>query len=219
MKILKFLIFSFLLLTMNYSSLAQADFYRNDDILKDIQAHSGTALAVADMNGDLLDDLIFTDGVRLVIIAYQNINDKAFTLDTIYSDSRSIWSIAIADMDNDGRNDMMVCNSGDARIFLNKVDSFEEKFYDFQPVLEQNNLAMAWNKYVVDNNKLYFVSEDVGGGGTATVGILNIDTMSLEWKTNIEIEEGSYWIKEIRVANEKLYVHTQAGTLYILEKE
>ena len=77
MKIIKFLVFNFLFLLLSYNSLAQDYFYSNDNILQDISAHSGTALAVADMNGDLLDDLIFTDGIRLVCIAYQNINNKA----------------------------------------------------------------------------------------------------------------------------------------------
>lgn len=99
------------------------------------------------------------------------------------------------------------------------ICTFDEKQYDLSDLIAKHNLYLAWNKYVIDKDKFYFVSENVAGGGTAIVGIINLNNLVVEWQTNIEIEEGSYWIKEIRVVHEKLYVHTQSGTLYIFEKE
>lgn len=99
------------------------------------------------------------------------------------------------------------------------INTFKEKIYDLTELINKHDLNLAWNKYVVDKEQLYFVSENTAGGGAATVGIIDLNSLKLQWKTAIEIEEGAYWIKEIKVAGNKLYVHTQGGTLHIFEKE
>jgi hypothetical protein len=98
-------------------------------------------------------------------------------------------------------------------------DTFEKTVVDFSAILAPHDWQFTWNKYVIKDHYLYFINENVGGGGTATVGILDIRTQDLVWYTDIEIEAGKYWIAEIRVQDNRLYVLTQGGTLYVYEYE
>lgn len=101
---------------------------------------------------------------------------------------------------------------------LDPVD-FTEQFIDFTEVLQPLGLIPVWNKFRVKGDKLYFVHENITGGGAARVGILSLSKKALLWQTQIPIETGQYWITDIQVQNDRLFVLTQGGTLHVFENE
>ncbi|MEN9610691.1 MAG: hypothetical protein RLZZ628_1505 [Bacteroidota bacterium] len=96
-------------------------------------------------------------------------------------------------------------------------NTFELKKIDCSPILEPKAWRFTWNKYVIKDNKLYFIHQQTKGGGKAIIGTIEIKTCKLLWHTEILIEKGKYWIAEIKVNENKLYILTQGGTLYIYE--
>lgn len=109
----------------------------------------------------------------------------------------------------------------DARwvIVLDPLSLQYEKI-DCNPLLSPFGLNLGRRHLeVIVNNHLYFVSESIRGGSEATVGIIDISKKELLWYTPIPIEEGSYWVKEIQVHEDRLFVLTQGGTLHIFGNE
>jgi hypothetical protein len=98
--------------------------------------------------------------------------------------------------------------------------SLQYEKIDFSPLLSPLGLNLGRRHLeVIVNNYLYFVSEGMRGGSEATVGIIDISKKELLWRTPIPIEEGSYWVKEIQVHEDRLFVLTQGGTLHIFGNE
>ncbi len=108
---------------------AQQAFVRQDNLIAEMDAYSGVTIAIADMNGDLLDDIVFNDG-RDIYVAYQNINNLSFTVDSIGQIPGTGWSIAVGDLDRNASNDIMVCDGSDAHLFFNHNQQFEYRFLD-----------------------------------------------------------------------------------------
>ncbi|MCU0468064.1 MAG: hypothetical protein MUF58_05635 [Arcicella sp.] len=99
-------------------------------------------------------------------------------------------------------------------------DTFEIKQIDLRSVLEPKdlNLGILMQINLMVGHLYYFVCQN-GRSGAATVGIINLEEKSLIWTTEIQIESGSYWIKEIQAHGNRLFVLTQGGTLHIFERE
>ena len=71
-------------------------------------ARSGVAMAVVDMNADGRDDLVHFDGAKSLMIDYQTSQEGIFTHDALGSFSeKKTWTLAIADVDDNGRNDLL----------------------------------------------------------------------------------------------------------------
>ncbi|MBV1859676.1 MAG: VCBS repeat-containing protein [Nannocystaceae bacterium] len=97
------------------SAMAMEPFVNSSAQLNNANAHSGAPMAVADMNADGLDDIVRLDGNRFLEIEYQQ-EDGSFTMSERLDTMVDSWSMAIADIDGNGYNDIF---TGDA--FNNKV--------------------------------------------------------------------------------------------------
>jgi hypothetical protein len=90
------------------ASQAQVSFTDNTSLLQDQTVNSGCAIGIADMNGDGLDDIVRLDNASNLQIEYQDAG--GLTMGT-YSfgnlGSGNEWAIAIADVDNNGFNDVV----------------------------------------------------------------------------------------------------------------
>ena len=102
-----------LLLTVLSCSLlsAQSLFTNQRATVMPSPVTSGVAMAVSDMNGDGLDDVVTFSGTSNTFIYLQN-PDGTFALYTpgLLQDV-SVWGVCIADVDNDGLNDIAVGTS------------------------------------------------------------------------------------------------------------
>lgn len=101
-----------------------------------------------------------------------------------------------------------------------QTDTFEIKSINLRSVLEPKdlNLGILMQINLMVGHLYYFVCQN-GRSRAATVGIINLEDSTLIWTTEIPIESGSYWVKEIQVHGNRLFVLTQGGTLHIFEKE
>lgn len=70
--------------------------------------YSGTPMSIADMNGDNLDDIITMNNASQLLIHYQTTPNAEFGVLFIgdLSGSSREWSLTIADVDNNGYNDV-----------------------------------------------------------------------------------------------------------------
>lgn len=98
-------------------------------------------------------------------------------------------------------------------------DTFEIKQIDLRSILEPKglNLGIMMQINLMVGELYYFVCQN-GRSGVATVGIINLEDKNLVWTIEIPIESGSYWVKEIQVHGNRLFVLTQGGTLHIFER-
>ncbi len=99
-------------------------------------------------------------------------------------------------------------------------DTFEIKQIDLRSVLEPKglNLGIMMQINLMVGELYYFVCQN-GRSGAATMGIINLEDKNLVWTIEIPIESGSYWVKEIQVHGNRLFVLTQGGTLHIFERD
>lgn len=95
--------------------MAMEPFVDSSGQLNNQNSRSGAPMAVADMNADGLDDIVRLDGNRFLEIEYQQ-EDGSFTISERTDTMLDSWSLAIADIDGNGYNDIF---AGDA--FNDKV--------------------------------------------------------------------------------------------------
>ncbi len=90
----------------------------------------------------------------------------------------------------------------------------EIKTIDFSNELKKHNIFPD-SKFVVQNGLIYFKQST--GDVIARIGILDPKTAKLIWK--YDFPKGSGGVGSLKVKNNRIYAHTQDGTLYIFEKE
>jgi hypothetical protein len=96
-----------LLLVAPYYVFAQISFTNQSFYLTDPTAKSGAPIAIADMNGDTLHDIVRLRDRRHVQIQYQPPTpNTTFTSLDVISLNGSSWGVCIADVDGDGYNDI-----------------------------------------------------------------------------------------------------------------
>ena len=88
--------------------------------------------------------------------------------------------------------------------------------FDFEETLKPLNLIINYEKSIIDDDKLYFVS---GLIATNRIAILDLKKNKIIWETILEIEDSNSFIVEMRLVEDKLYVSCSDHTLYIFEKE
>lgn len=88
-------------------SFAQFSFSNRTNLLANQNVYSGAAMAVADMNGDGLDDIVRLDGAEHLFIDYQMGSGMSFGGFSFGSTFGTQWSICIADVDGNGYNDIL----------------------------------------------------------------------------------------------------------------
>mgnify|MGYP005666454919 CR=1 FL=1 len=92
----------------NWQLSAQISFTNANNRLSNADFHSGVAIAIADMNADGLDDIVRLSQGRVLEIEYQRSDSELFTNFVIGEvSSQSQWSMCVADVDNNGYNDVL----------------------------------------------------------------------------------------------------------------
>ena len=99
---------AFFFLMLASPSHGQLSFSNGNDLLSNPSFHSGVAIAVVDMNGDGLDDIVRLSQGRELHIEYQRPGGAPF-LNYFFGSlsGQSQWSMCVADVDNDGFNDVL----------------------------------------------------------------------------------------------------------------
>ena len=130
--------------------LGQISFKNANDRLQNSGVHSGVAIAVLDMNGDGLDDIVRLSGARFLMIEYQSRTSALFdsySFETLSNSNQ--WSMVAADVDNNGYCDVLTGGAYDG-VKLVKADASGTSFELSQ--LPGNGLFVQVSNLVDINN-------------------------------------------------------------------
>lgn len=117
-----------LLLLSPLFSLAQISFDKQTSLLTPTAHRSGVAIAVTDMNGDGLDDIIRLNQGKIPSIAFQNGPGQPFTtLELGTASTDNAWGVCTADVDNNGFGDILFGGSYDG-VFVYKSNGDASAF-------------------------------------------------------------------------------------------
>ena len=95
---------------------AQIFFSDQSTLLPTTTFHSGNAVAVCDMNNDFKDDIVRASNNATMYIEYQNAPNATFTEQSFSNTFGGPWGMCVADIDNNGYNDVFYGTSANARI-------------------------------------------------------------------------------------------------------
>jgi PKD repeat protein len=96
-----------ILLVLPAWAFSQISFSDASTFLQNSAIRSGKPIAIADMNGDGLDDIVRLDDRQFLYIAYQQPDTAAFVNQFIADLGSPQWGICIADVDDNGFNDIL----------------------------------------------------------------------------------------------------------------
>lgn len=152
-----------LFLALALPSSGQISFSNGNSLLSNPNVHSGVAIAVVDMNGDGLDDIVRLSGGRELLIELQQSGGAPFLNYTYGSISgQSQWSMCVADVDNDGYNDVLAGGRYDGVKLIRAMDG--GAYYEMSTLpgpgmfVQGSNLADINNDGWID----YFACHDDG---------------------------------------------------------
>ncbi len=132
-----------------FSQIQFKDF--TQELLLDTTVNTFIPVAICDMNGDRLDDLVLLNNGKTLIIHYQGEANQAFSkLEFGKTGSTDEWSMCIADVDQNGYNDILV--GGDYNgLKLYKANNTGTDY--IVSTLEQSSLyAQGMNFVDIDND-------------------------------------------------------------------
>jgi len=188
-----------ILLIIPISLLSQVTFTNSNSSLNNSNVNSGVAIGVGDMNGDGLDDIVRLDNSSSLEIEYQNASGNFTRLD-YGSIGGSAWGICIADVDENGYNDIIAggAYNGIKLLLANSDGSNYSSSTLSNPSIFVQNINFA----DIDNNGTtdVFICHDDGvsspysnnGSGSMTYDLNLINTASTEPSDNSG-NYGSIW--------------------------
>ena len=106
-----------LALAFTGNAVAQIAFTEHPQSLP-FATHSGNCMAVTDVNGDGLDDIVVLDNSNSVKVIYQNVDGSFAGYDMGTIAGQDQWGMAVADINNDGSKDVVAGGSGDGLHYL-----------------------------------------------------------------------------------------------------
>ncbi|MFN4254082.1 MAG: FG-GAP-like repeat-containing protein [Saprospiraceae bacterium] len=125
---------------------AQVSFTNRTNLLKTNSVRSGAAMAVADMNGDGLDDIVRMNQTHDLRIEYQTSPNQPFETRFVEQITpEEVWGIAVADMDNNGYPDVLSAGKFNSIYWLyaNATGTGYQKWGLFQPNLSGQTVNFA----------------------------------------------------------------------------
>lgn len=173
--------FFFCLLALQVS--AQVSFSNRNDLLTNSDFHSGVAISVVDMNNDGLDDIVRLSDGNFVEIQYQQAGNAAFTsLSVMGVQGDSQWSICVADVDNNGYNDILTGGR-----------------YDNIKILSANDTGTAYTLENCPGATIFAQASnmaDINNDGFVDVFVCHDDGESRIWSNNGDgtFSEADNWI-------------------------
>lgn len=150
---------------LTHDSQAQTTFEIRDSIFPGERVSSGLPMAVVDMNGDLMDDVVFLDQGSELYIGYQNPQGDFNKFFVGPTNGKEQWAMAVADLDRNGWRDIVVCGAFDW-IWI---------YYQDQGVFSLDRLSIQ-NEYAQGTNLV-----DINGDGWLDIHMCNDVGSNVVW--------------------------------------
>lgn len=153
-------------------NLTEFNFSNQNGLLSTSNFSSVLIVGVADMNGDKLDDIIRLEDGRILTIEYQT---EQTHFDSYFFGSVSAFqqlNLAVADVDGNGFNDIMLGGEDDVKVFLadDSGATYSESVLPQSTFLVQGSNFVDINTdglvdiFVCDDNAESKIWENTGGG-------------------------------------------------------
>ncbi len=143
------------------------DFTNKNDLLSSPDFNSVLIVGISDMNADGLDDIIRLEGATFLTVEYQQNGNQYQHYDFGVIASNQQWNIAVADVDNNGFNDIMIGGLMDG-IKLYKANSLGNDFDE--SILPNSSFFSQGSNF-----------SDINNDGFADVFICNDEAESRIW--------------------------------------
>ncbi len=185
------IVLSICLLFLYNAITAQISFSNKSNLLPNIDFHSGVPIAVVDMNNDGIDDIVRLGNGRMLTIEFQHADGTFSTMDVVQVSGERQWSICVADIDNNGYNDVLTGG------------------YDEVKIIKANGNGTAYNMsylpgsyvpgYEIFSQGSNFV--DIDNDGWVDIFVCDDDAESRIWKNNAgaSFEIMNEWIDMVTV--------------------
>ncbi|MGB3078554.1 MAG: FG-GAP-like repeat-containing protein [Saprospiraceae bacterium] len=135
-----------------FLAYSQVKFTNRNDLLPKPDQHSAVPVAIADMNGDGLDDILTTDGTPTLYIQYQTPDPSRpfvrYEVPIGIDNDGEQNDICVADFNNDGSNDIFISGSYDRIKVLYSIPhtyKFNFTYVDVTPFFSQGASAGDFN--------------------------------------------------------------------------
>ena len=133
------------------AAFAQIQFSTGTSLLSPSNHYSGVAIAVTDVNGDGLDDIIRLNMGKQLSIEYQTAPGQAFTHQYIGVVSNDLqWSMCVADVDNNGFADVL--SGGDYNDISIAMANADGTAYDIGVLTEPGTFVQGTNFADINND-------------------------------------------------------------------
>jgi len=157
---------------------AQVEFSSTTMLIDGEEVNSGAPMACSDVNGDGLDDLVLLDQAEVLYVIYQTegVESMAPMLIERVSYSRN-WCMQVADLDQNGRQDIFVGGSDGLMVYKAQSDLFD---YSPSRIVVSDFLTQGssfadldrdgdLDLFVCDDNKENFIALNDGDGNFSQV--------------------------------------------------
>ncbi|MFL0354605.1 FG-GAP-like repeat-containing protein [Xanthomarina sp. GH4-25] len=213
---LKKLLFT-LCMVLPYVLISQVTFNNANSRVDNTMLNSGCAIGVADMNGDGLDDLVRLRNARYLEVEYQSTTPGGDFTRLNYGSitgSGSEWGMVIADVNEDGYNDIIVGGSYNYLKLLtakNNGTDYDETILSSPQIFLQNaNFADIDNNGTID----FFGCNDVGvssaysnnGSGSFTYNNSGLINATSTIPSDNSGNYGSIWVDYDNDGDQDLYI-------------
>ena len=185
------------------AGVSQVSFLEMTGLNSGTERHSGLPVAVIDMNGDLLDDVVFLNQGTELIVAYQQWHGDFFTETFVHSmQPHPQWSMVVGDIDHNGWNDIIVAGSYDnIKVFYQTDGNFT-----LQEIRKPLLFSQAMNLVDIDGDGWLdlFVCNDINYNLVMwnDEGQFQNDTTGLFKNLPAEMAKGNYGSEWIDIEND-----------------
>lgn len=177
------------ILFFSITSIAQVNFSNRNDLLGERDMHSAVPVAIADMNGDGLDDIVTMNAGTNLFIQYQTTDPARpfvrYDFPT-FIDGEAQNDICIADFNNDGANDIFTIGSYDrGKVLYNVPHTYEFNlvYIDVVPFFSQGASTGDFNGdgwvdvVALNDNGLNYSLMNDGAGNLVVQDFFNFVTV------------------------------------------
>ncbi|WP_299568102.1 FG-GAP-like repeat-containing protein [uncultured Pedobacter sp.] len=165
--------------TSSLGSIDASSFAARQDFTTGIAPSS---VAIGDIDGDGKPDLVVAaKNISNLVTVFRNtsvqgiINAASFSTKQDFTAGSYPTSVAVGDVDGDGKPDLVVANENSVSVLRNnpQIVTLPVSFGTFTADLQYNSVKLAWNTLSETNNKGFLIEKSIDGINFSTLAFLD----------------------------------------------